>query len=104
MELDLNQKEHISERFLRDLEDAIDIVGIDICIDLLKGRYTANITTRGKFTIAEIKYCKNNYEHHFLGIAAKNPDDKANPTYGIKVAVKKALMELVMKFYVEESI
>lgn len=101
MELNLEHRENISERFLRGLKDPIDIVDLDICIDLLKGRYTANITTRGKFTIAEIKYFKNGYEHHFLGISAKNPNDKPNSSYGIKVAVKKALMELVTKFYLE---
>lgn len=102
MELNLEQRENISERFLRGLEDTIDIVGIDVCIDLLKGRYTANITTRGKFTIAEIKYNKNGYEHHFLGVSAKNPNDKPNPNYGIKVAVNKAFMELITKFYIGE--
>jgi len=102
MELDEEIKIKITERLFRRIFEQIPEELNNICMELLDGKYLVNITTRGKFTIAEIKYYRNGYIHHFLGISAKNPNDVADPSHGIKVAVEEALLKLLAKFYTDE--
>lgn len=106
MELDEQLKQNITKKYLKELGrslSSISPVVNDIYMDLLSGDHSINITTRGKFTIAEVKYHRNGYTHHFLGVTAKNPNDKADWNYGVEVAVEKALFDLITKFYFDEA-
>ncbi len=105
MQLDEQLKQNITKKYLKELGRTISSMSPvvnDIYMDLLSGDHSINITTRGKFTIAEVKYYRNGYEHHFLGVTAKNPNDEADWNYGVKVAVGEALLKLITKFYFEE--
>jgi len=102
MELDEELKHKITERFLKRLGKPVSQTIAHIYSDLLMGRHSVDITTCGKYTIAEIKYYRDGYIHHFLGISAKNPKDVRNGHYGIKIVTEKALMELISKFYFDE--
>ena len=103
MKLKLETTQKIIEKFLKKMGEPFSPVVEDIYFDLLNGEYSIDITTFGKFTVAEIIYYKNDYEYHFMGISAKNPDDEPNPSYGIKNAVKDALGKILAKFYIEEQ-
>jgi len=102
MELDEQLKQKITERFLKRLGEPVSFVIEDIYGDLLSGDHKVNIMTRGKFTVAEVMYYRNGYNHHFLGVAAKNPKDVGNTSIGIKKSVEDALTKLLTKFYIED--
>jgi hypothetical protein len=102
MELDNKLKQKITKDFLENFGEPIYEKEEEIYDDLYKGLHSVNIIRRGKFTIAEIKYCRDGYEHHFLGVAAKNPNDEPDINRGIIVATEKALYELLSKFYLDE--
>lgn len=103
MELDEEIKQKLTVRLLKRMGAPISPIVRDIYCDLIEGEHTVNVSRRGKFTMAEIKYYKNGYEHHFLGIAAKNPNDEQDIARGINVAFEDAAMKLFQKFYVEEQ-
>jgi len=102
MELDQEQKQKIIRKFLKRLGKPVSRIVAGIYVDLLMGKHLINITTRGKFTIAETKFYRCGYIHHFLGVSAKNPNDVADRNYGIKVAVEESLLKLIQKFYFDE--
>lgn len=102
MELDKELKHKITERFLKKLGKPISQNIAHIYSDLLMGEHETNILFFGKYTISEIKYNRNGYIHHFLGISAKNPKDSENRNYGIKIATEYALTKLISKFYFDE--
>jgi hypothetical protein len=102
MKLDFNTKQKLTERILRKIGVPESIKMIDIYVDLLSGLHIVNIMTRGKFTVVEIKYERNGYCHHFLGVSAKNPNDVVNATIGIKNAMEDAITKLLIKFIFEE--
>jgi hypothetical protein len=108
MELDLEIKQKLTERFLRKInekltEDITENIDInDVYYGLLDGKHTIYITRHKKFTIAEVEYFRNNYVYHFFGISARNPYDEEEQTYGIKIAVEEAILKLLTKFYFDE--
>lgn len=102
MELKQNLKLKLTERFLRKVDVSIRNEIDDVVLDLLNGEHNVVIATTGKYTISDIAYTKNGYEHHFIGVSSKNPCDADDDYYGIKVATEKALLSLISKFYIAE--
>lgn len=102
MELKSEIKTKLTERFLKMLGDPFSPVITEVYIDLLMGEHSIDVATHSKYTIAEISYERNGYEYHFLGVSARHPNDEKDVHYGIKVAVEKALGELMQKFYFDE--
>jgi hypothetical protein len=102
MKLDEKLKQKITYAFLKRMGEPVSLNIDDIYIDLLGGMHSIDITICEKFTIAEVKYFRNGYDYHFLGISAKNPNDVENRFYGIKVAAEEALLKLLVKFYFNE--
>lgn len=98
MELNKEIKQKITERCLKRIGKDILFYIKDIFVDLLSGKHSIDITNCGKFTIAEIKYYRDGYTHHFIGVSAKNPKDINNKYIGIKIAVEDALDKLITDF------
>ena len=94
-------KNKLTQRYLKKLGEQIQLIDENIIFDLLDGQHSISIEIHGKYTIAEIEYYRNGYNHHFLGIAAKNLNDEFDTNYGIKVAVEHALLNLLAIFYKE---
>lgn len=100
MELNKEIKQKITKRFLKKLGEPVSQSIRNVFSDLLKGEHIAtNIIICGKYIIAETRYYKDGYIHHFLGVSAKNPKDDEDKNYGIKLAVERSLIELITKFY-----
>lgn len=102
MELNNEIKDKLTERFLKRMGEPTTPIIRSVYFDLLDGYHIVNVSTRGKFTMVEIKYSKNGYEHHFLGISAKNPKDELDVARGVKVAFEDAMIKLFTKFYLDE--
>jgi len=103
MILEEKLKQKITKRFLKKMGSPLTNDMKDIYLDLLNGEHTIKGMFRGKYTVVEILYEKNGYEHHFLGVAAKNPKDFQNTEHGLRVASEEAFMKLFVKFYLEEN-
>jgi len=102
MTLNEDIKQKITKRFLRDVGKPESNNIEEIYLDLLNGEHTIQVTIIGKYTVAEVIYLRNEYEHHFIGVSSRNPKDTYNMYYGLRNSVEDALKKLLEKFYREE--
>jgi len=64
--------------------------------DILTADFHPKFTHVDKYTIAEITYDFNGYDHHFIGVSAKHPKDKRSAEGEIN-ALREALCQLIVR-------
>lgn len=66
---------------------AVNLVGDDL-LDTV----SASVSHNGNFTIAVIDFCGGSY----IGVAKRNPLDEPNPKRGDRIALSRALKNLIL--------
>jgi len=92
-------QDKIIERTIKLYEEEYGKIPNGLRMRLMTCYHELNVTCFEKYTVAEVVYRFEGYNHHFFGLAVRNPNEEDTPT-GVSIAYRLALIELIKEISV----